>query len=267
MLRAWRDAQPEVVSPILPTGLREKVVPAAGAFCGGILFEPFQRVDPRMVLHFHGGGFVVGSPHTHRIVAATICAELGLPVLSAAYRLAPEHCLPDQPADAAAAIEVAEAMFDGTVILAGDSAGALVALWGYHAAPASRRDRIAGALLFYGIFGTPPSPDEGDPALVAAGLDARSIGAAYRRVDPKCLIGTAKEFTPMSAGFRLPAKTVVIGAGADPLVADSHRFAACRPECCTLQLVADEPHGFLSSPQPSARARSAVRSAAASLML
>jgi acetyl esterase len=195
-------------------------------------------------------------------VAATLCAELGLPVLSAGYRLGPEYRLPAQTHDGAAAIAYARACLGSSLILAGDSAGALVALWGHNAAPARNRDAVIGALLLYGVFGDPPDADDGNPALIEAGLDARSIAAAYRRIDPEQQIGRVTAFTPSMPGFHLPGRTVVVGAGADPLLPHSLRFAVRHPTICHVQIAEAQPHGFLSAPAPTAAAREAVRQAA-----
>jgi acetyl esterase/lipase len=55
------------------------------------------------LLHFHGGGFVMGSPRTHRHLAARLGLAARVPAATAAYRLAPEHPHPAQIDDALAA--------------------------------------------------------------------------------------------------------------------------------------------------------------------
>jgi len=51
--------------------------------------------DPdRTVLYLHGGGFVIGSPDTHRKLAADIGRTAGARVLLPDYPLAPEHPFP-----------------------------------------------------------------------------------------------------------------------------------------------------------------------------
>ncbi|MBZ5736029.1 alpha/beta hydrolase [Nocardioides sp. TRM66260-LWL] len=84
--------------------------------------------DPdRAVLYLHGGGYTVGSPRTHRALAAHLSATAAAPVHALDYRLAPEHPHP-------AAIEDAEAAFlelagrGLRVAIAGDSAGGGLAL-------------------------------------------------------------------------------------------------------------------------------------------
>lgn len=106
------------------------------------------RVDPPgggrpqadgAVLYLHGGGFVVGSPTSHRPVLARVAVGTGLPVLGLDYRLAPEHPFPAGYDDVLSAYRAVRA--GGTpaerIVLAGDSAGGGLAL----AAAQALRDR------------------------------------------------------------------------------------------------------------------------------
>ena len=68
-LRRWRALTPEAVAPVLPPDVTIAPVPPEGGCPGGLLFVPPKRRGPDL-LHFHGGGFFVGSPETHRSVAA-----------------------------------------------------------------------------------------------------------------------------------------------------------------------------------------------------
>ncbi len=52
-----------------------------------------NRTD-RIVFYIHGGGFVSGSSRQSRNITGYVAAELGFNVISADYRLAPEHPFP-----------------------------------------------------------------------------------------------------------------------------------------------------------------------------
>lgn len=78
------------------------------------------------VLYLHGGGYCVGSPRTHRPLAAWLARDSGLPVVVPDYRLAPEHPFPAALNDALAVYEALAAQ--GPVVVAGDSAGGGLAL-------------------------------------------------------------------------------------------------------------------------------------------
>ncbi|MGQ0623765.1 MAG: alpha/beta hydrolase [Sporichthyaceae bacterium] len=103
---------------------------------GGV---PTTRFDPPnmtpspadgVLLYFHGGGYVVGSPRSHRPFCERLAAGTGLTVLSPHYRLAPEHPFPAAFEDCLALYRAARAA--GTpaerITLAGDSAGGGLAL-------------------------------------------------------------------------------------------------------------------------------------------
>ena len=84
--------------------------------------------DDRLV-YLHGGGWVAGSPASHRAIAAELALGSGRAVLVPDYRLAPERPFPAGLIDGAAALAHAAAHGpDGSapvagLALAGDSAG------------------------------------------------------------------------------------------------------------------------------------------------
>nr|WP_303626404.1 alpha/beta hydrolase [Roseovarius sp. M141] len=87
-------------------------------------------VDPcvgPLILYLHGGGYIFGSPRTHRAMMAHLAARTRLCAVLPRYRLAPEHPFPAAPEDALTAYR---AVMDhpGGVILGGDSAGGGLAL-------------------------------------------------------------------------------------------------------------------------------------------
>src|SRR5947209_19717885 len=71
----------------------------------GEWLRPINAASDAALLYLHGGGYVVGSPRTHRAVAARIARSIGLPALVIEYRLAPEHPYPAALDDARAAYE------------------------------------------------------------------------------------------------------------------------------------------------------------------
>jgi epsilon-lactone hydrolase len=81
------------------------------------------------VIHFHGGGYCVGSARTARSWAAHLSARAGCRVVLPEYRLAPEHPYPAALDDArAVAGEVLRGAAPGSVVVSGDSAGGGLAL-------------------------------------------------------------------------------------------------------------------------------------------
>ncbi len=86
--------------------------------------------DPnRRLLYVHGGGYVIGSPVTHRRLCEDIAKAGGCAVLNLDYRLAPEHPYPAAVDDAIEGLKFVQqngpngAGAADSVFVAGDSAG------------------------------------------------------------------------------------------------------------------------------------------------
>jgi acetyl esterase/lipase len=107
-----------LVSPVLVEGIGAEWVRA-----------PTAQMD-RAVLYLHGGGFVMGSPATHRELAARLSAVANAAVLVLDYRLAPEHPFPAAVQDAVAAHRwlLGSGYSNAQLAIGGDSAGGGLAL-------------------------------------------------------------------------------------------------------------------------------------------
>jgi len=106
---------------------------------GGVPCEELRApagADDARLLYLHGGGYVVGSPRSHRSLIGRMAAGFGAPALAVGYRLAPEHPHP-AALDDALAVWTALTESGGSagtglgadrIAVAGDSAGAGLAL-------------------------------------------------------------------------------------------------------------------------------------------
>ena len=102
------------------------------------------------VVHFHGGGYCVGSPAEARDWAAHLSARARCRVILPEYRLAPEHPYPAAVDDARAVVNAALGEgAPGTVVVSGDSAGGGLALGAALAWPGTTDSaaRLAGCIL------------------------------------------------------------------------------------------------------------------------
>ena len=106
-----------------PPGVSVETVDADGVPCEWI--KPATITDARVILYFHGGGYVNGSLDTHRKMLGFLAGATGLAVLSVGYRLAPEHPFPAALDDGVRALTwlTANKVPSGDVVIAGDSAG------------------------------------------------------------------------------------------------------------------------------------------------
>ena len=84
----------------------------------------------KIMIYLHGGGYVVGSPATHRSLVARLAKSCSIRALSLDYRLAPEYPFPAALEDSLAVYHeiTNHGIPPENIILAGDSAGAGLAL-------------------------------------------------------------------------------------------------------------------------------------------
>jgi monoterpene epsilon-lactone hydrolase len=86
---------------------------------------PWGARDSSVLLYFHGGGYVMGSIHTHGDLMAMLAMHSGIRVFAPSYRLAPEHPYPAAVDDAVAVFEglLASGFAPDRIVVGGDSAG------------------------------------------------------------------------------------------------------------------------------------------------
>ena len=137
--RAIYDRMCRAFDTPYPVGVTSHDQPIAGVPCR---IYPGQQPT---VLYLHGGGYVVGGLPSHDGVCADIRGATGLTVVSADYRLSPEHLHPAAFDDACAVARLLAAQ--GPLILVGDSAGANLAAATCHAL--RKNPQIKGQVLIY----------------------------------------------------------------------------------------------------------------------
>lgn len=131
-IRAARASLPESRLP-LPEGTEIRQIVANDVTAYRVI-APGADVK-RVIVYFHGGGFLVGGFHSHRPLAAWLSHKAGAAVLFAEYRLAPEHRFPAGVDDCFAvyryALEHGPDGMEGepeSVFVGGDSAGGAMAV-------------------------------------------------------------------------------------------------------------------------------------------
>jgi len=84
----------------------------------------------KVVLYFHGGGFVMGSVQSHKNIVGNFAKTLGINTLTFNYRLAPEHPAPAAVYDSEAIYKwlLDEGYLARNIFFVGDSAGAGILL-------------------------------------------------------------------------------------------------------------------------------------------
>jgi acetyl esterase/lipase len=249
----------------LPRGIRR--VPAEAPFPRSEWLLPAGRAaadDGPVVLYLHGGGFVLGSPRSHRPVAAHLAAASGLPVFLLDYPLAPEQPFPAAPDAVLRAWESLTAGGARPVALAGDSAGGWLALRLVQQAAAMGLPSPTALALFSPLLdlARAATTRDGDtmlpPGFVAQSV--RAFGGGMPPADPRLdLLGAPPAGLP----------PVFLSYDVDEMLAvDSRRFAAAA-QAAGVQLRVQAAQGLwhawplLAGWLPEARAT--VREAAAML--
>ena len=97
---------------------------------GAEWLHPQDVVKERVLLYLHGGGYVIGSPHTHRGLAGKIAKGISADCLLIDYRKAPENPYPAALDDAYHAYThlISTGYKPDNIVVVGDSAGGGLAL-------------------------------------------------------------------------------------------------------------------------------------------
>ena len=143
-----------------PAGVttRDTVIPRGSAAPIRVrIYEPADRPSPSApaLIYYHGGGFALGSIESHDSIVAELALATSSVALSVDYRLAPEHPFPAAFDDAFAVWSYVVANGEtfcidpSRTILAGDSAGAALAIAVCREAQRKCIRMPAGQLLIY----------------------------------------------------------------------------------------------------------------------
>jgi acetyl esterase len=235
-LRGLVDRFAALVNQGLPEiGALHEAVPVAPGVSADVLVPRGEGPHPVLV-YLHGGGWVCGSPRSHRKLAARF-AEAGTLVVNVDYRLAPEHPFPTPFEDCVTALRWAAReveRFGGDpqrLAVGGDSAGANLAA-AASIALAADPARPRAALLIYGAFdlatlaAEAPGAGPQTGALVEIGKDLLDLMVgSYLGDSPGAALLADPRVSPLRAAERLPPSHIVVG-GADPLVAQAETLAA-----------------------------------------
>jgi len=188
----------------------------------------------RAILYLHGGALVMGSPFTHRELAARLSDSSGIIVLALDYRLAPEHPFPAAMRDAMSAYAwlLDQGYAAEHLAVGGDSAGGGLALQTLIAL------KNEGSSLPAAAFFMSPQTDwvrfDGESYSTRGGADFWYNPEMYRRTASYYVGGNDPEtalLSPVNGDlFGLPPICVHVGDH-DVLLSDAVRFAERARAC------------------------------------
>jgi len=201
-----------------------------------------------VLVYLHGGGWVMGSPKTHRRLAFRF-AEAGYLVVNLHYRLAPEFPFPAAFDDCVRAIRWVTdniASYGGDpsrLAVGGDSAGGNLTAAAAAALADDARVRIKAILLIYAALDFANMTAEGADAL--SGALVEMLVDSYIGHDRDALVKDWR-VSPILAAKRLPPAHIACGT-ADELIADAHALVAKLAAAgipYELATYDEMPHGF-----------------------
>jgi len=221
------------------------------------VFVPKGKGPFPVLVYLHGGGWVAGSPATHRKLTQRF-AEAGYLVVSVDYRLAPEAPFPKGFDDCVHAVRWAAenaGRWGGDpkrIAIGGDSAGGnLSAAVAAHLASDSSAPKLRAALLIYGVydFATMRDVEATSPGVDAKAATALRDAMIYGYVgqNPPDSRMRDPRVSPLHAASKLPPSYLVCGT-ADELLAQQQALSAALDKAGveheTVEIAA-MPHGFV----------------------
>ncbi len=213
----------------LPTMAEAHDVELAPGVAGRVLV-PKNDEGLGAILFFHGGGWAFCSMKTHERAARLLAVEARAPVITFDFRLAPEHPYPEGLEDCLAAWHAFAAVFpDRRLGMAGDSAGANLAVAAMLRLQAEGGPAPAAGLLFYGVY-----DDDFDSPSYRLHADGPGLTRAKMRrywdwYQPVRALRSDPLICPLKASDQALSALPPLylnAAGLDPLRSDSERFHA-----------------------------------------
>ena len=218
---------------------------------GSVQVRAFPGADPRgLIVHFHGGGWSLGSIHEQDDQLTSLAALAGADVLSVDYPLAPENRL-DHTLDVA--VSVLEALLLRSprtpIAIAAESAGAHVALSAVLRLGSVQRRRICALSLAYGIYDLSMTPSQRAWGSEFLGLSTDWLEWFYAQALPGLSRDERSDpaYSPLYCDLAgLPPTRLTVG-DCDPLLDDTlflYQRLRAADSPAVLRVFPEAPHGF-----------------------
>jgi len=219
-------------APAVPH-VEERTIPGASGPVRVRLYDPGVPAPAPTVIFLHGGGWVLCDIDLYDGVARQVAVRAGVRCLSVDYGLAPEHPFPIPVQDCVAAVRWAAS--DGKELgidpdrmaIAGDSAGATLALATCLALRDAGEPLLRGAALIYGAFSddaeTPSQQTYGDGSYLLSTPEMKWYWDCYA---PDSASRQEPLAVPLKANLQGLPPLYVAAAEFDPLRSDSEELVA-----------------------------------------
>jgi acetyl esterase len=229
-------------------------------------YAPQAHKPTKLMVFFHGGGWVIGDLESHHALCADLSRALGVLVLSIDYRLAPEHPFPAAHDDAVDAVRwCSDQLLSfgcSELIVGGDSAGANLAAHASAHCQSIEGVAIGAQYLIYPVVAPDFSTASYSANAAGPGLTSAEMQWYWRSYCPEPQ--TLKTFTDarinlLAQTWKIaPPLTVLLTAGLDPLCDEGLTYAEFLAKAgAPMRLVhaPDMTHGFIRLSSASAAVR------------
>ncbi len=243
----WNEGLPEMAA------VEDHVAPGPGGPVPVRVFRPVAERPLPVLLYVYGGGWVVGSVVQNEPLIRTLAARTGWAIAAPTYRLAPEHPFPAGLEDVIAAGQwlqndgAAHGLDAGRMAISGTSAGGNLAL---AAAVSGKLERLAGLVLFYGVFGADlETASYRRFADGRFGLSRERMAYFIEQYDPTGQYRADPLLQPLLADVAGLPPTWLLAAGLDVLCSDTLALHGRLTEAGVRTTLHFEPgvvHGFIN---------------------
>ncbi len=221
------------------------------------LYKNSNRSQQRVIVYYHGGGFVLYGIYSHDYACRRLCRMNDCIVVSVDYRLAPEHPWPAAHEDAFAALQwVREniAAYGGNaedLVLAGDSAGANLSACMAHRCKKANIPLTAQVLIYPWVDGKLNNPSiekNGKDYL----LERDTMFWFQKQYTPRKEDQCLPELSPYyETDFTGLAPAFILTAQLDPLKDDGYKYHQQLKDAGNVVRYQEYPylfHGFFNIP-------------------
>jgi acetyl esterase len=194
------------------------------------IYQNSAAAGQRVIIYYHGGGFVLYGLDSHDAVCRRLCAMNDCVVVSVDYRLAPEYTYPAAHDDAFTAIQwVREniSTYGGNaddIVLAGDSAGGNLSACMAHRCKKENIKLTAQILIYPWVDGKLNNPSitrNGEGYLLTYPTMLWYQKQYTPRVEDQCVPGVSPCYEEDFSGL---APAFVLTAEFDPLLDDGYKY-------------------------------------------
>jgi acetyl esterase len=219
-------------------------------------YSPTAHKPQKLLVFFHGGGWVIGDIESHHAICADLALAIGACVISVDYRLAPEFVFPAAHDDAVdAVVWCAQQLLSfgcSELMVGGDSAGANLAAHASYVTSSLDGVAVSRQILIYPVVGPEFNRSSYVSNAMGPGLTSADMQWYWRvycsKAETLADLDDSRVSLLAQQWAKPPPQTVLLTAGHDPLCDEGLAyglFLAQQSAPITMIHAPDMTHGFI----------------------